>query len=159
MILDKFIGCSHKFLESVYGRRSQPEFLGRDAETVSVMRRLNQHLDKTNSFISAAESIENLDPKKNGGALIVAEGEGEYTLYFKLRQLMKGMNIHKALQCYYAVCFITQAEYSKSTMLVSEIVAMYLFKMKDRKGSPGLAKREPASFRLFWAEFSLTDMN
>ena len=35
--LDKFIGCSHKFLESVYGRKSEP-----DKATVSDLQSLQK---------------------------------------------------------------------------------------------------------------------
>ena len=40
--LDKFIGCSHKFLESVYGRKSEPEFLDKDKAIVSDLQSLQK---------------------------------------------------------------------------------------------------------------------
>ena len=71
---------------------------------------------------------------------------------------MKYMDVHKALQYYFALCYVTQAEYSPATAVVSEIVARYLFEMKDGKGTKGIAKREAANFRLFWAN-KMTNMN
>jgi len=124
---------------------------------VFVLRRLNEYLDQGSefNFIGTEDSFQKLDPKKNFGAFIIMDPSEGFSVFFERQKLKGDLSLDQALQYYFALSYITAAEYCKVNIAVSNVVSRSLFGMKETKEMSGEFDARFCRYRMYEAEYEL----